>query len=172
MKNVVLRRALFGWAFNPSASGQPPAEVAAALHWAERASLPVSVLENPAIVRAALDACSRTVGGAPAAATTLRRKRAVFHNALAYAVEQGLLAANPVDRVHWTAPEVAQTVDRRVVVSPAQAAALFAAARGQRSAPGRPPAQFKDRRKGTLPTPLSQLTSRNRDTDAVLPGPR
>jgi integrase len=108
--------------------------LAAALEWAASASLPVSALEDPAVVRAALAACSRTLGGAPAAATTQRRKRAVFHNAVGYAVEQGLLAANPIDRVQWKAPEVAQTVDRRVAVSPAQAVALLAAvrARGER----------------------------------------
>jgi hypothetical protein len=50
---------------------------------------------------------------------TQRRKRSVFYNALGYAVEQGHLAANPVDRIQWTTPAVAQSVDRRVVVSPA-----------------------------------------------------
>jgi hypothetical protein len=39
----------------------------------------------------------------PAAATTQQRKRAVFYNALAYAVEVGLLSANPVDRIQWKA---------------------------------------------------------------------
>jgi integrase len=47
-----------------------------------------------------------------------------------YAVEQGHLAANPVDRIQWTAPAVAQSVDRRVVVSPAQARSLLAAVWG------------------------------------------
>jgi hypothetical protein len=67
----------------------------------------------------------------PAASTTQRRKRAVFYNALGYAVEAGLLGANPVDRIQWKAPEVAETVDRRVVVSPAQARALLAGVRAQ-----------------------------------------
>src|SRR6266704_6086131 len=63
--------------------------------------------------------------------TTQRRTRSVFYNALGYAVEQGLLAANPVDRVQWKAPDVAETIDRRVVASPAQARALLAGVRGQ-----------------------------------------
>jgi integrase len=54
----------------------------------------------------------------------------VFYNALGYAVERGHLAANPIDRIQWTTPAVAQTVDRRVVVSPAQARELLAAVRG------------------------------------------
>jgi integrase len=68
--------------------------------------------------------------GKPAAGSTQRRKRSVFYNALGYAVEQGHLPANPVDRIQWTTPAVAQTVDRRVVVSPAQARDLLAAVRG------------------------------------------
>jgi integrase len=54
----------------------------------------------------------------------------VFYNALGYAVERGHLPTNPVDRIQWTTPAVAQTVDRRVVVSPAQARDLLAAVRG------------------------------------------
>jgi integrase len=105
----VLRQALFGWAFNPATRQlDPPPETAAALAWAERASLP----------------------GKPAAGSTQRRKRSVFYNALGYAVEQGHLTSNPVDRIQWTTPAVAASVDRRVVVSPAQARSLLAAVRG------------------------------------------
>jgi hypothetical protein len=81
-------------------------------------------------VRRALGACARTLTGKAAAGATQRRKRSVFYNALGYAVEQGHLPANPVDRIQWTAPAVAQSVDRRVVVSPAQARNLLAAVRG------------------------------------------
>jgi hypothetical protein len=49
---------------------------------------------------------------------------------LGYAVEPGHLSSNPVDRIQWTTPAVAQTVDRRVVVSPAQARKLLVAVRG------------------------------------------
>ena len=45
-----------------------------------------------------------------------------------HAVELGLLGSNPVDRIQWTASAVAQSVDRRVVVSPAQAETLLNAA--------------------------------------------
>jgi hypothetical protein len=54
---------------------------------------------------------------------------AAFYNALGYAVEQGHLPANPFDRIQWTTPAVAASVDRRVVVSPAQARSLLAAVR-------------------------------------------
>ncbi|HXL89467.1 MAG TPA: tyrosine-type recombinase/integrase, partial [Streptosporangiaceae bacterium] len=126
----LLRRALFAWAFNPATREQePPRDIAAALGWVARASPPVSALDDPAKVRLALGACAKTLDGKPAAGSTQRRKRSVFYNALGYAVEQGHLASNPVDRIQWTAPAVAQSVDRRVV-SPAQARNLLAAVRG------------------------------------------
>lgn len=110
----VLRQALFAWAFNPATRGtEPPPEIAATLDWAERASLPVAALEDTGTVRLALAACAKTLTGKAAAGSTQRRKRSVFYNALGYAVEQGHLAADPVDRVQWTAPAVAATVDRR-----------------------------------------------------------
>ena len=133
----VLRQALFGWAFNPATrETTPPPHIAAALDWAERASLPVTDLEDTATVRLALGACAATLAGKPAAGSTQRRKRSVFYNALGYAVELGRLSSNPVDRIQWTAPAVAASVDRRVVVSPAQAERLLTAVgpRGQRGA--------------------------------------
>jgi hypothetical protein len=55
-----LRQALFAWAFNPATRDtSPPPEIAAALDWAERASLPVAELEDTATVRLALAACAR-----------------------------------------------------------------------------------------------------------------
>ena len=81
-------------------------------------------------MRLALGACAKTLTGKPAAGSTQRRKRSVFYNALGCAVELGRLSSNPIDRIQWTAPAVAQTVDRRVVVSPAQARKLLAAVRG------------------------------------------
>jgi integrase len=87
-------------------------------------------------VRLALAACAATLAGKPAAGSTQRRKRSVFYNALGYAVELGRLGSNPVDRIQWTAPAVAASVDRRVVVSPAQAGTLLDAVGrlGQRGA--------------------------------------
>ncbi len=89
-EGTVLRRALFAWVFNPATRGQvPPPDIAAALDWAERTSLPVSALEETAAVRLALGACAPTLAGKPTAGSTQRRKRSVFYNALGYAVEQG-----------------------------------------------------------------------------------
>ena len=128
----VLRRALFAWAFNPGTRNlTPPDAVTAALEWIAAASQPVAALDDPNAVRDALGACARTQAGKPAAATTQRRKRSVFYNAVGYAVEQRLLDANPIDRIQWRTPQVAETLDRRVVASPAQARALLAGVRAQ-----------------------------------------
>ena len=79
----MLRRALFAWAFNPATRDtDPPREIALALGWAARASLPISALDDPANVRLALGACAKTLTGKPAAGSTQRRKRSVFYNAL------------------------------------------------------------------------------------------
>ena len=128
----VTRRALFGHAFNPASASRPvPAGTALALTRVAASSPPLAALADPAAVRAVLAACARTLDGTPAAPATARRKRAVFHNALGYAVELGLLPANPAGKIQRTAAAVAETVDRRVVASPAQAAALLAAVRAQ-----------------------------------------
>lgn len=127
----VLREALYGWAYNVSrrAAGDPSRDVADALTWARKAVRPVSALRDLAVTRGVLDALAVRLDGRPAAATTVYRKRAVFYNALGLAVERRQLPANPIDQVQWSAPEVAQAVDRRVVAGPDQVRALLDAVR-------------------------------------------
>jgi integrase len=124
----LLRRALYGWAFNPNTwAKQVPAEEASALAWVARVSLPVGKLRDTDNVRAALNACARRMDGKPAAATVVQRKRAILYNALGYAVERELLEYNPVDKVQWKAPAVAEAVDRRVVANTAQVESILSA---------------------------------------------
>src|SRR5258706_4484062 len=61
-----------------------------------------------------------------AAATTIALKRAVFYGVLSYAVELELLPANPIGKVTWKAPEVAEEIDRRVVARPTPVRQLLA----------------------------------------------
>ena len=96
-----------------------------ALAWLERASLPVSHLSDPRVIRAALDGLCTRLDGSPAAANTITRKRAVFHGALGYAVELGLLPANPISLVRWRAPRAAVAVSPATVASPAQVRAIL-----------------------------------------------
>ncbi|MGH3500977.1 MAG: hypothetical protein ACRDQA_08795 [Nocardioidaceae bacterium] len=91
----LLRAALYGWAFNPGRHGtHPPAATGDALGWARRHSLPLAALADPQVTRRALNALTLRVDGTAAAANTIARKHAVFHGALAYAAELGLLPAN------------------------------------------------------------------------------
>ena len=129
----LLRDALYGWAFSPSPRrSEPSPEVERALRWARKASVTVEdLVEDPDLVRAALRAISQRQDGTPAAATTFRRKRMVFNNALRYACERKLTLANPLSLVQWKSPEVADEVDRRVVVNPKQFRQLLQAVRVQ-----------------------------------------
>lgn len=60
-------------------------------------------------------------------ASQTNRKRAVFYNVLSYAVERGIFDYNPIDKVQWKNPEVADEVDRRVVASTAQVESILKA---------------------------------------------
>jgi integrase len=126
----VLRQALREFGLPPTARQQePPAELAAALRWIEKASVPLTALKEAATVRGALDAVALRLDGRPGAATTMRRKRSVFYNVLQYAVELELLEFNPIDklRVRSSRRKVVEVVDRRVVVNPCQARELLTA---------------------------------------------
>jgi integrase len=79
------------------------------------------------VLHRALESLTLRLDGRRGAANTITRKRAVFHGALSYPVDTGLLACNPVDRIRWQAPKAATSIDPKVVASPAQAESLLAA---------------------------------------------
>jgi integrase len=136
--DAALRAALFRWAFNSqrrSVVEQPP-EIARALRWIERQSLPVSALSEPRVTRSVLDSVASKTGGGMSAPTVINRKRAVLFNALEYAVELGHLPSNPIGSVKWNPPKTSHAVDRRTVMNPVQARSLLNGVRGvQRSGP-------------------------------------
>jgi integrase len=159
---------LYLYGFNPRRwSTGTPAQYTAALAWLERASVPVVELDSAETVRRVLDGLCVRLDGKPAAASTVRRKRVIFYNAIGYAVERGLLDANPIDRLQWTAPEVAQAIDRRVVANPAQVAALLEAVHSFGNRADRLVAFFGCLYyAGTRPSEAADL----RRADCVLPG--
>jgi integrase len=128
--NDTLRKALYGWAFNKQRriTQQPPREIAGALRWVERNTVPLSALADHHLVLDALDALARKKDGALAAANTVARKRAVFYNVLEHAVGRGL-EVNPLPQAAklWSPPKTVETVDPRVVINRSQAEALLAA---------------------------------------------
>jgi integrase len=125
---ATIREALRHYALAPgSRTLDRPPDIAAALRWLEKASLPVSALSKPQHARAVLDAISVRQDGAAASATTIARKRSVFANVIRYAIELDELPSDPLDRLSWKPPKVSEVVDRRVVVNPRQARELLTA---------------------------------------------
>lgn len=137
----VLRAALYQWAFRAvrgpdgtlvarHVAEEPSEEIRAALGWIAGHSIKVNALEDPALLRPALDALSHLLNGKKAAENTARRKRMVLSNFLRYTVnEKGLLSVNPLDRVDWTPPETDDEIDFRYVPGPALARSLIKAVR-------------------------------------------
>nr|WSX76740.1 site-specific integrase [Streptomyces sp. NBC_00899] len=126
---AVLHRVLRSWAFvvpGPEAREIPPQD-RLVLAWVAKASRPLIDLHDPAVARAVLEALSVKRDGKPAAPYTSGRKRRILVNALFYAMEQGELGSNPLDRVRWRVPKQARAVDPRVVVNPLQAQNLLGA---------------------------------------------
>jgi site-specific recombinase XerD len=124
-----VRRALYGWAFNRHRwELDPPDEVRRVLDWFEEKSLPTSALADLMVTRRALDSLKRKLDGTVASAHTIRRKKAIFHNAVVYAIEAGLLPDNPIPKVSWSLPEpVEEELDPAGVPNPDQARALLRA---------------------------------------------
>ena len=124
---AALRRALYGHAFNPARAGADPGPAAAAaLAWASHHCLPLTALADLQVTRRALDALALCLDGTRAAATTITRKRAVFHGCLGYAAELGHLEANPLDRITWRPPRSPGSAGPRSAATPAEVQAILA----------------------------------------------
>lgn len=125
---TALRTALRSYILLPAGKRPAPtAQITQAGQWLESASLPITDLNEGKVTLSALDALSLKLNGTTAGATTINRKRAVFHSILEYAVQIGDLDSNPLHKVKWTPPKTSETVDPRVAVNPAQAASLLIA---------------------------------------------
>ena len=112
------------------AGGLDDAEVRA-LAWLEKASRPVSALEDESVVCEVLDALATRLDGKAAAPDYFARRRRVLHRVLGYAVRKKRLAKNPLSKNNlpdgWTAPEKPEEVlDPRSVGSPTQIAGMLA----------------------------------------------
>jgi hypothetical protein len=94
-------RQLRHWAFAVPRVGGPemPAEDRLVPAWVAKASRPLIDLHDPAVARGVLAALSLKRDGGSAAPDTVSRKRRILVNALYYAIEQGELGSNPLDRI-------------------------------------------------------------------------
>lgn len=128
---VDIRDALLHWGYNTRGRPQAPDDAASVLTWLSRNTRHVASLAEPARARELLDAAITRLDGRRAAATSVRRNRAVLFNALEYAVELGLLDENPLKELRMRMPRASHEVDRRIVVNPVQARALLTAVQRQ-----------------------------------------
>ncbi|UGQ10040.1 tyrosine-type recombinase/integrase [Yinghuangia sp. ASG 101] len=122
-----LSRALYVWGFNVSRWDQePPEDVKRCLDWVAQHSLPMSALQDAGVIRELLTVFSLKLDGKPAAKDTFEGKRAVFRNAVGYAMEKNRITENPLERVQWDHASGARQVEPACVVNPRQARLLLA----------------------------------------------
>jgi len=128
-EGVLLRSALHKWAFNTNRRGDPncPQKVAEALRWVEQHTKTVSCISEPSVLRSILSTIENKLDGTAAAASVVSKRRRVLFNALEYAVELGLLTANPLLTFKWRPPKVSSAIGARSVVNPIQARTLLRA---------------------------------------------
>jgi integrase len=133
---ATVRQLLYGWSFNARArsAGPPEDRLLRVQRWVAANTRPVRELADPAVLRPALDALALRMDGRPTAASTVSRKRAIFYNALEYAVELGHLPTNPIRAIKWRAPKLTEAVNPRVVINHRQARALLDGVRARRPA--------------------------------------
>ncbi|QPP07562.1 site-specific integrase [Streptomyces bathyalis] len=140
-----LRRALFSWAYQLGQDeqgqlrprfelGDPPEEIAEALTWIAKRSVPLTDLESTECLRNALAALELKLDGTKAAENTVNRKHPVFSNSLRYAVEREFLDRVPLYKVDWKPPKSEDEIDFRYVPGPALSRDLIEAVgrQGQR----------------------------------------
>jgi hypothetical protein len=134
---TAMRALLYGCSFNARAraAGPPPEELVRAPRWLAANTRPVCDLADPAVLRPALDAVALRLDGKLAAASTVSRKRAIFYNAVEYAVELGHLSGKPVASIKWRAPKVTEAVNPRVVINHGQAREQLDAVQALRERP-------------------------------------
>jgi hypothetical protein len=124
---AALRAVLYGWSFNARqrAMGPPADDQRRAERWVAANIRPVPDLADLAVLRPALNALALRMDGRPAAASTVARKRAIFYNAVEYAVELGHVVGNPIPSIKWRAPKITEAVNPRVVINHGQARKLL-----------------------------------------------
>ncbi len=129
---AVLRRALYKNLNQGGHGGALDQAEARAVAWLEKASRPISALEDDAVVRDVLDALAVNLDGRAASAEYFSRRRRVLHRMLGYAVRKKRLRTNPVSKANmpegWSAPPRPDvTVDPRSVGSPTLIADMLTA---------------------------------------------
>ena len=112
--------------FGAFSRGKAPDYDAEALATLRAAAPDASVLGDGVAIRKVLNALALKQDGTPAAEATVIRKRATLHNLLQFAVDAGVIMANPLKTIKRSGPRIRTTVDPRVVINQKQGKALLA----------------------------------------------
>ncbi|SCD34675.1 Site-specific recombinase XerD [Streptomyces sp. TverLS-915] len=122
-------RLAFRWGVVPAHQGaEPPEELGEAYRWLLTGTRPLADLADTAVVEDVLHHLAHRLDGKPAAGDTHKRRRRAVNTAFEYAVMAGELSGNPFARSRGKRVGSQDVVDPRVLVNPAQARQLLAAA--------------------------------------------
>jgi hypothetical protein len=82
-----------------------PDDITRTHKWLSNNMLPVGAVADPAVLRHVLEQFHRKPDGNPAAAKTVLRKKATFHNFLEFAVDEKVVTKN-----HWKSSSISRPV--------------------------------------------------------------
>jgi integrase len=101
--------------------------VRAILDWAQRNTLSMDAWENAETVEAVVSAFRTLLDGTAAAASSVSRNHRVMNSVMTYALTRKIIRANPLPKGkgQGTAPKVAQSIGKRVLLNPHQVASLL-----------------------------------------------
>ncbi len=119
--------ALYGYAFNPARAAAADEATARVLAWAEKASLPVTRLADPLVLRPALDALTLRLDGRRAAANTIPASGRCSTARWGTPSRPGCWNPTRPAGSAGVRPQASPAVDPAIVASPAQAQALLGA---------------------------------------------
>ncbi|MFD4998489.1 tyrosine-type recombinase/integrase [Streptomyces buecherae] len=122
-----LRLALRWGVVPANREAEVPVALKAAYDWLSTSDRPVTDLLKPEVFRDVQYRLSFRLNGKPAAGDTYRRRRRALNTALEHAVDAGLLATNPLQRVRGKRLGVNDRVDPRVLVNAVQGRQLLTA---------------------------------------------
>ncbi|WP_333938112.1 tyrosine-type recombinase/integrase [Streptomyces sp. HUAS 31] len=122
-----VRRAM-RWAVVPAHKDEePPEDLEAACAWLTAHSLPLSALTDSKVIRDVHFRLSFKLDDTPAATDTYKRRRRGFNTAMEYAIHEGYLEENPLNRVQRSTSRSGDAVDPRTLVNELQGRQLLIA---------------------------------------------
>ncbi|MFD4998068.1 tyrosine-type recombinase/integrase [Streptomyces buecherae] len=119
--NLRLVRQAVRWAVVPAHENEePPPKLTKACAWLAENSLPLSALRESSIAEDVHYRLAYKLDGKLAAKDTYKRRRRNFNAAIAYAIQKGYLADNPIAGLERPSTAASDPIDPRVLMNPIQ----------------------------------------------------